>query len=271
MIDVSKQWGESRTLNLNSEQKLNYLLNGYCIDPGKRRLVLSTPFSFKNTISYGLVVFAKNTGRWIMVENKNTIDFLIFFEGSYRLTNLPLILSLITQDESDIIRQCLIGGPDKFASIYMELQLNPDGLPYALMRMMENYDTISSLLSNLELFKNKLKWTWPKGRISYSNRETPFECAKREFVEEVEIALPDPLFISDNYIHETIKTMMGRSIESRYWIYITENEVPIHRPELNLEVNDRKWVDIETCRNMMNSSSLFNQAIEIVSRALIAF
>lgn len=243
-----------------------------------RRLILDAPFSTRSTISYGLTVYARDTGRWAIIQRKHSVEFLLIIRGLYRLTYLPLLLLSITKSESSILEKCIKGGPPVFTQIYYnDLGLCQDGLEYAMIRMAESRNVIMNLLSKLDLSKNNLKWTWPKGRLHISSdRETPFDCAKREFMEEVEIILPSPLFISDTYISENIKTITGRNIESRYWIYIIPTEIPMKNPESHPEVADRKWVDTETCKSMITTSyslrntynhhdDLFEQIIATIS------
>jgi ADP-ribose pyrophosphatase YjhB (NUDIX family) len=264
--------------SLINQYKLNQYKLNHCksynnnINFNRRRLVLDTPFSTRSTISYGLIVYAKDTKRWAIIQRKHSVEFLLFIRGLYRLTYLPLLLSCITKTESDIIEKCLKEGPNFFKSIYLkDLELCPDGLEYALIRMAESRNVVLTLLSKLDLSKNNLKWTWPKGRLHISSdRETPFDCAKREFTEEVEIILPPPLFISDTYVSENVKTITGRNIESRYWIYIISNEIPMKPPQSHPEVADRNWVDTETCQSLLSNvnnrqNDLFKQIITMIS------
>ena len=229
----------------------------------KRRLILDTPFSTRSTISYGLIVYARDTKRWAIIQRKHSVEFLLFIRGLYRLTHLPLLLSCITSNEADIIDRCLKGGPTIFSDIFIkELELDAEGLKYALIRMAESRNVVINLLPKLDLVQNQLKWTWPKGRLAYAhisnlaNRETPFACARREFIEEVEIQLPVPLFLSDTYVSESIHTITGRNIESRYWIYIISNEVPMTTPQSHPEVSNRIWADTATCERMLRPNNL---------------
>jgi hypothetical protein len=238
----------------------------------RHRLVLNTPFSSRSTISYGLIVYAKDTKRWAIIQRKHSIEFLLFIRGLYRLTYLPLLLSQITEVEANIIRKCLDEGPSTFTKVYLEeLDLDNKGLNYALIRMAESRDIAMKLLSRLDLSQNQLAWTWPKGRQSYTgnsdtfDRETPFLCAKREFTEEVEINLPPPLFISDSYLSTNFHSLTGRNVESRFWIYVIPNEIPIPPVEFHPEVSNRLWADAETCTKLIHNDTLFNQVIAIIS------
>ena len=235
------------------------------VDGLRHRLVLHTPFTAHSIISYGLIVFARDTRRWALVQRKHSVEFLIFMRGVYRLTYLSFLISCVTVGEADIIRNCIVNGPDDFKRIYLDLGLCPDGLEYSLIRMAESIMIVRSLLDTIDLSKNTLVWNWPKGRLSLSHKkEQPFDCAKREFAEETEITLPSPLFISDSYVSEKIKTLMGRNIESRYWIYVIPEEIPMLPPEHNQEVSNRTWMDTETSLTMLKHTDLFVKIYNLI-------
>ena len=233
----------------------------------RRRLVLDTPFSGKSIISYGLIVYAKDTQRWAIVQRKHSVEFLLIMRGIYRITHLPFLISCITAEEANLIKRCIHGGPSAFTEIFIdELDLFEGGLRYALIRMSESRNTISNLLSKIDLSQNKLKWTRPKGRLQVSSgRETPFACAKREFSEEVELNLPPPSFISDTYVSEIVRTITGRTIESRYWIYVIQHEVPMTPPNDHPEVSSRQWVSTDTCLTLIEHDSLFSQVSQLLA------
>lgn len=224
------------------------------------RLIIDTPFSNRTTISNGLIVYANDTKRFALIQRKHSAEFLLFVRGLYRISHLPILLSNITLQEANIINQCLINGPEQFTQVFTEINMDVDGLEYGLIRMAESRNVVTKLLKKLDLSYNQLSWSWPKGRLNISStKETPFECAKREFIEEVEINLPSPLYVSDTYINENIRTITGRNIESRYWIYVIPNEIPMSPPVSHPEVSNRNWFDLPTCRKLVNNNILFDK------------
>lgn len=238
----------------------------------KYRLILNSPFSSRSTISYGLIVYAKDTRRWAVIQRKHSVEFLLFIRGMYRLTYLPLLLAQITLKEAAIIRKCLETGPETFKSVFLkDLNLGERELPYALIRMAESRAITLRLLQRLDLSSNDLSWSWPKGRPFFSEspdlleRETPFSCAKREFMEEVEIDLPPPLFISDTYLSTYFHTLTGKNIEARYWIYVIPKEIPIPPPVDHPEVSNRLWASKETCATLIQKSAIFGQVCSIIA------
>lgn len=221
-----------------------------------QRVIITNPFQTSNVISYGLKVFAQDTKRWVIVQSKHSVEFLLIFRGFYRKTFTKFLLSKITIEESLIIIKCLTEKTDYFINKYLyELKLDSNGLLYALVRMAESRKDILNIISDLDLSMNILPWNWPKGRIKISwIKESIFECAKREFFEEVEINLPAAVMISESYISEQITAITGRNFEFRYWIYVIKNEIELSPPKFNPEVINRLWVDTETCYKMIPQS-----------------
>lgn len=243
----------------------------YHDDDNLHRIIVSTPFNIRTIISYGLMVFAKDTKRWVIVRDKHTIEYVLLIKGCYRPTFIKLLLSKITVEESITIKNFLTNTIDVFVNLYLnDLNLEKNSLLYAVVRMAESRNNILKILDDLDISGNTLSWTWPKGRIqNYYFKETDFECAIREFKEEVEIDLPPSILNSDNYIEEHITTLTGRKLESRFWIYVIPNELELHKPINHAEVCDRIWVDTETCFKLIpksiNHINLFKKVINNTS------
>lgn len=217
-------------------------------DDYTKRIIIETPFHMTSVISYGLMVFSNDTKKWVIVQGQHTSEYLLIIKGYYRPTFTKLLLLKITQNECEKLKKCLLKNPKTFKDLYLnELKLEKNGLLYAIVRMAESKDYILEIINDLDLSKNTLPWMWPKGRLqNKNNKESLFDCAKREFKEEVEIDLPPSIYNSDSLVNESITTITGRKIESNYWIYVINNEIPLHTPLDNDEVSDRKWVDTET-------------------------
>jgi hypothetical protein len=233
----------------------------------KRRLVLETPFVNRSIISYGLVVYAKNTKRFLLIQRKHSVEFLLFIRGSYRVTHLPLLLSCITMEEATIIKNTYI---DKTLFLHLflyELCFDKEHIDYAFVRFHESKDIVLTILNKVNVVTNTLSWSWPKGRL-HTSREAPFECAKREFVEEVEHFLPDYIYISDNYIGEIMNTIIGRNIESRYWIYIIEDEFTLYKPTNNAEVSNRIWATNAECKKLLHYTTLLDRITDMIDKTI---
>ena len=234
------------------------------------RLILDTPFTNKTIVSYGLIVFAKDTRRWIIVQRKHTIEFLLIIQGNYRISYLPLLMLNITQNEANLLKTCLNGDRSDFDQLYIEeLNLNQD-IEYGYLRFIENKSLLLKLIDNIVFKDNNLPWTWPKGRLDYYNSnhimETPFECAKREFNEEVDTELPNASFISDQCLSEELITINNRSIKSKYWLYIVDHQFNLNlNIKYNDEVSGRRWATVEQCHEYFTNSKLVSKVLDIIN------
>lgn len=233
----------------------------------ENRLIVNNPFHSKTIISYGLIVFALDTKRWIIVQRKHSIELLLFISGNYRLSNLSIILSSITQQEAQLIINCYNNTFDYFKSIYLqELNLTESNISYSYMRLIENKNIVLKILEHINLSSKTLQWTWPKGRLQIYTKENGFDCAKREFHEEIELELPTSIFVSDHFFIDHFRTFLGVDIEARFWIYIIPNELPLSPPSpSHPEVSNRIWIDIANSYSFISNKNLLNHLSSFLS------
>jgi hypothetical protein len=238
-------------------------------DETPRRLVLDRrSFSSSNTISYGLIVYAKNTQRWAILQRKHSIEFVLLIRGLYRPTYIPMFVSSITDEEAKILLRSLRDF-EYFQHVYSDIvEYHDKDFQYAYTRLQECRIILHHLLTHCDVSANSLDWTWPKGRLHISqNQETPYECALREFEEEVEIKLPSPLYVSRNYVSQENRTIAGRNIITRCWIYVIPEEIPMPEIKHHSEVADRMWAPSETCYQLLSQTDYFSRIIEIAESA----
>jgi hypothetical protein len=206
------------------------------------RLITSTNFDKSKIISHGLIVYAKDTKETILVQRLHSIEYLLIFTGQYRPSLIPLLIPNLTLEEILILKK-IIKDNDLFKPIFLEMGYTKD-LDYAYIRFIESIAIIEKCIERYSN-DNKLKWTFPKGRINLEDLDG-FTCACREFVEEVEHELPEATYISPNYfVVENLTTLGCKTIESRCWLYVIENKFDLSPITHHNEVNDRKWVSIE--------------------------
>lgn len=224
---------------------------------------VSYTFSSRPVVSYGLMVHARDTKRWLLVQRRHSAEVLIVLRGLYRVSILPQILSGITPEEADLLRECLAGGPTRLKKAYLDLQLDPKDLPYSLVRMAECRQVLTSLLSNMT-FSAVLSWNWPKGRLQHlPDKETPFECAVREFGEEVETPVPSAVRISNTPFVERTQTSSGKNLESRCWVYVVSHEFQIPKETSNDETGATGWFNSDEVRKLVGGCALFDYVVSI--------
>jgi len=195
------------------------------------RLILDTFFTQQPIRSFGLMVYAKDTKNWAIVQRKHTIALILYISGNYRDSQMVIISQNMTCEEHDMLLL-------PFNSLYAELGLPKKGIRYALYRYNRSISRMKSLIScNYHI---DLEWTWPKGRINHEINETPIECAKREFEEEFG-CLGEIISQSSKTYTKSFKSITGKRIETNCWLIIIENEFAITEPDC-VEVAQKRWV-----------------------------
>lgn len=234
------------------------------------RIILRYPEkSVIPTVSYGLIVYAMKTRKWVLVQRKHTAEFLVFIKGYYRLVHIPLLLSRCTKHEIKHIRAA-VKNLDYFTDLYSKILCQPaDGLSNAQLRFSEVLQLLPKLLSKLKNSESNLTWSWPKGRaIVGVQKEDCLTAAKREFEEEVEVTIPEAELISDTFITETYTTIGGKIITSHYWLYIVTDEFPIPDVDKHPEVKDRGWYST-TDSSVLLSPHLHRDALDLIALSTI--
>lgn len=225
------------------------------------RLITQTSFENSKIISYGLILLVENTEETIIVQRLHSVEFLLLFTGQYRPSIICLLVPFITPEEVDIFH-LVLKNPELYKDIFVNMGYDEKDYDYAFIRFMESKHIFQNCLYKYNCH-NELKWTFPKGRINPDGKEDGFTCACREFVEEVEHELPEPIKISDEYIViETVKTLGCKLIESRCWVYVIKDKFRLPKIINNKEVNNRQWVSLKKALKMMDKEELYNDIIK---------
>lgn len=203
-----------------------------------RRIVLKTPFITIPVVSYGLIVTAEDTGRSLIVQRKHSADYINILLGLYRPSHLALMLSNITIDEAKMLLYVI--NNNKVRELIDDILPDHTDIEYKLTRLREDADLIRKILAQHQPIRSAPEWTWPKGRINYSKREPGFDCAKREFTEEVGVELPEATRIIEQPTQK-FSSINGRRIETRLWRYYVQNEFKIGSNNDQAEVRGIKW------------------------------
>lgn len=226
------------------------------------RLITHTNFDKSKIISYGLIVYAKDTEECIIVQRLHSVEFLLMFTGQYRPSLIPLLIPNITTEEIAILVKVLENN-ELYKDVFLKMGYHEKDYDYAYMRFIESKSIIKTCI-NKYARNNILKWTFPKGRLSAEDVDG-FSCACREFVEEVEHELPKPIYVSPDYIViENVKTLGCKNIESRCWIYVVDHKFDLLPITNHTEVNDRKWVPLRKALQLINKESLYTPLNDII-------
>src|SRR5258708_23995684 len=128
------------------------------------RIVLDAEFiTAKKIISYGLIVYALNSSKTIIVQRKHSIEFLLILSGEYRPSLLFYFLKYITKDELNIMHSLCNNDKKYFKKVFIDVGLQKKNYKYAYLRFTDCKNIILNYNHNLN---SNLEWTWPKGRIN---------------------------------------------------------------------------------------------------------
>lgn len=225
------------------------------------RLITSTNFDKSKIISHGLILYAKDTKECIIVQRLHSVEFLLIFTGQYRPSLIPLLIPNLTKEEILILKK-IINDNTLFKNVFLEMGYKKD-LDYAYIRFIESINLIQECIDRYS-YNNKLKWTFPKGRLNIEDVDG-FTCACREFVEEVEHELPKAIYISPHYfVVENLKTLGCKNIESRCWLYVVEHKFDLLPIINHTEVNDRKWILLEKALHYINKDELLKPINDMI-------
>jgi len=158
---------------------------------------------------------------------------------------------------------------DYFSDLYQKILCQPTaGLSYARLRFSEVLEVLPRLLKIIDSTSNTLAWSWPKGRaLIGAQKEDSLTTAKREFAEEVEVVLPSPLILSDQFITEEYTTIGGKLINSYYWLYVVANEFTIPILDKHPEVRKRGWYTLSESKKLL-SNNLYEDAATFIAQHL---
>lgn len=218
-----------------------------------RRRVFNGSFKKKTLTSYGIMAFAKDTKRWLMVRSNHSFGLAYLLFGAYRPVDIDKILSTLTKTELNRTQSIvsLFNGEDDdviisrglYDDLYIEytgIKNTADVKKYGYCRMCDLRDEILEYdETNLE---DENAYAFPKGRQKY--REDTIVSATREFFEETGISVtgsvnPTPITVSDTTFPEKQYTI-------KCWVYLLEKEIDLSKHDIidTKEIKDRKWVEI---------------------------
>lgn len=220
------------------------------------RNITKSPFVSRPIYSYGFIVRALNTNRWLLVRRLYTVEYQLIMRGSFRIGNLPSLLNCLSSEEREILGSCCYEGKPNVGLIHLVIQkifpkADSHDKNYSLIRLQEAAPIIHSILSSRSDTGSN-EWLWPKGQQRLG--EEKIKCAIREFHEEVGHELPTILRNASFQPREKIVTSTGRQFESTYWICLIAEEFPLTQPESSeTEIGERRWVSDDEAITLLNS------------------
>ena len=211
--------------------------------------------------SIGIIAFRKREGKieFLMICRKNSLGFVDFMRGKYKIHNLLHLNNLInemTNEEKKILVQ------NDFKYLWQQLWGDYVGMQYRGEEVLskEKFATITSgvqlkngktynltsLLQSNETCWKTPEWEFPKGRRNY--QENDLTCALREFEEETGYSKQSIDIIQNIIPFEEIYTGSNfKSYKHKYFLgEILADTTPVNDFQQS-EVSQIKWVCLEEC------------------------
>lgn len=222
------------------------------------RVILSSPFHQKRHQSFGIMLYCTSTDEWLLVRSKFSYAFNLIMSGMYRKSDLPFIVTQLTCHEKDTIKD-LISGTKNWTDVYVG---------YNIAMTQERFQQIKHTLRQMLMSthtKNSVDWTFPKGRME--SKETPWECAHREFNEEAgfNILSVDAYLVDDKPFYEHYTSFDHDVYETTCWFYTIKNKIEVVSP-VGDEIEERIWVTTQQAHTMLSisKSAMIQKALELL-------
>jgi len=228
------------------------------------RKIVETSLSIKASISCGIIAFAKDTGRWLVVKRRYSVAFSVLAKGAFRKGDLPSIVKELNELEVGYTRILIDDGDDPIDLLTQLMPtLGEEERNYTIERLRNNATIIKNLLDGLQSFKMS-EWIFPKGKTK-DLRETYIECARREFNEEAGFEAKGQIIsqhLTDEYIG-----FSGRPYRTYWWICQLDKEVKLVQPMGDYEIVERRWISADESDQYLSDriGGIFLQAIDLLN------
>lgn len=128
------------------------------------RVIVDSPFYEQISQTYGMLVYAVSTGRWLMIQRRHSMEILLLLKGNYARELVPSLVARLTSEEQEILRSALTSRESYIAAIHSIYQTSGRRINEgAWLRMQEATPIILRSLERYAGQGQQLAWLWPKG------------------------------------------------------------------------------------------------------------
>ena len=268
----SNKNNNSNTNNSSSSNKLSFNFCNNCGKLGHNYQLCKMPIT-----SIGFIAFTnnnhnhnsdnmnddknigdKNKFKFLMIRRKDSLGYVDFLRGRYKVNNLEYLQNMINEMTNDEKHRLLNKGFDElWTNLWgCDLGMNNRGeekLSRDKFNNLRNGISIDNKFINLENIIKKSntnwiepEWGFPKGRRN--NSEKDLDCAIREFEEETGYLYDDLNIIHNILPFEEI--FIGSNYKSYKHKYFLAHIEPDKEPQIKYqetEVSKIEWKTIEEC------------------------
>lgn len=181
--------------------------------------------SKKPRISYGSIVYAKDTERWCLVQRSYSPEFVELIRGYYNHSKISELKAGLSLEETVTIKNLLQDVTyDKFTKLYDEVVLDNDK-DYGYKKFVDCHKQLYDNFIDYEPCYTETEWLWPKGKpLKYEQQKA---TAIREFFEETMIASASLKCVSTIPIIESYLALDDVTYQTKCWVFTVEKEIPI--------------------------------------------
>ena len=268
----SNKNNNSNTNNSSSSNKLSFNFCNNCGKLGHNYQLCKMPITSigfiaftnnnhnhnSNNISDDKNIGTKNKFKFLMIRRKDSLGYVDFLRGRYKVNNLEYLQNMINEMTNDEKHRLLNKGFDElWTNLWgCDLGMNNRGeekLSRDKFNNLRNGINIDNKFINLENIIKKSntnwiepEWGFPKGRRN--NSEKDLDCAIREFEEETGYLYDDLNIIHNILPFEEI--FIGSNYKSYKHKYFLAHIEPDKEPQIKYqetEVSKIEWKTIEEC------------------------
>jgi len=212
--------------------------------------------------SYGIILYTSDTPepKFLLYRRRDTFEYIDFLRGGwYSEEQLPQLFSMMTVEERTRIRQYTL--PELWDDLWVEhdCKIYRDGYSRAKRKYDSVRDKIPDLIDGAVSRVSQPPMGWPKGKKN-NIRETPIDCALREFHEETHLLIDRSNLRSDRPYIENFRGGNGKSYRTYYYLASVPREVVppkmltphcIRPDTISEEAADLHWLTFsEACANL---------------------
>ena len=199
-------------------------------------------------LSYGIVLF-NDYNEIIMIERKDSISYIEFLRGKYKIEDpeyIQLLFNRMSVFEKDVLLK------KSFNNLWNNLWYSNVSSNKDYLRSLKKFKQIdiNNYLNNSNINYLYNEWEIPKGRRNLN--ETDLECAVREFKEETNISTNDYDLLDIKPFEEEYTGSNNIIYKNVYYIGKIKNNdynLKLNRNNENQisEIRTIKWLDKNEC------------------------
>lgn len=210
----------------------------------------------KLKMSYGIVLFSKNTNRYLAVKKRNTYGYCRILSGMYKSIDCDNLLKQFTSKEAI---KLILNHKNKISFRYLldecNVHTNEFTIDCSLSKIKELnivYRCKKYLLD--DLLSNEIKWSWPKG--SKEGDESKLTCALRELYEETGINMSKrPYILRKSFICNEFMSEELIMYQNKMFLLEIDDEIELSNVHIG-EIVEAKWVTSYEFKSNCNESYL---------------